>query len=52
MTISTMTHGGYPLPQDLDHCPRCSGELRSGTDEYAFECPACAYTEQEVPHAS
>lgn len=58
MTNSTMAHGGHPLPHDLDHCPRCGSELRSGTDDHAFECPACAYTytytytEQEVGHAS
>lgn len=52
MTNSTMAHGGHPWPHDLDHCPRCGSELRSSTDDHAFECPACAYTEQEVGHAS
>lgn len=52
MTKSTMAHGGHPLSHDLNHCPLCGGELRSGTDDHAFECPACAYTEQEVAHAS
>ena len=56
MTNSTMAHGGHPLPHslphslphDLNHCPLCGGELQSGNDDRAFECPACAYTEQEV----
>ena len=48
MTNPTMAHRGHPLPHDLAHCPRCGGELQSGTNEHAFECPACAYTEQGV----
>ena len=52
MTNSTMAHGGHPLPHslphDLYHCPQCGSELQSGNDDRAFECPACAYTEQEV----
>ena len=52
MTNSTMAHGGHPLPHslphDLNHCPLCGGELRSGTDGYTYECPACEYTELEV----
>lgn len=28
----------------------CGSELRTGNDDRAFECPACAYTEQEVAH--
>lgn len=54
MTNPTMAHGGHPLPHslshDLNHCPLCGGELRSSTDDHAFECPACAYTEREVAH--
>lgn len=48
MTNSTMAHGGHPLLNDLNHCQLCGGELQSGTNDRAFECPACAYTEQEV----
>ncbi len=48
MTKSTMAHGANSFPHDLDHCPFCGCELRSGTDYHAFECPACTYTEQEV----
>ncbi|ALN97609.1 hypothetical protein SJS40_07350 [Aeromonas caviae] len=51
MTNSTMAHGGHSLPHDLNHCPLCGCELRSGTDGYTYECPACEYTEQEVLHA-
>ena len=25
-------------------------ELQSGTNDRAYECPACEYTEQEVAH--
>ena len=52
MTNSTMAHGGHPLPHslphDLNHCPLCGGELQSGTNDSAYECQACEYTEQEV----
>ena len=52
MTNSTQAHSGQPLPHslphDLNHCPLCGGELQSGNDDRAFECPACAYTVQEV----
>lgn len=48
MTNSTMAHGGHPLLRDLNHCPQCGSELRSGADDRSFECPACDYTEQEV----
>ena len=54
MTNSTMAHGGHPLPNslphDLNHCPLCGGELQSGTNDRAYECPTCEYTEQEVAH--
>ncbi len=52
MTNSTLAHGGHPLPHDRNHCPLCVGELQSGNDDRAFECPVCEYTEQEVAHAS
>ncbi|MGY3959508.1 hypothetical protein [Aeromonas popoffii] len=52
MTNPTMDHGGHPLQHDLDHCPQYGCELRSGTDDNAYECPACEYTEQEVAYAS
>lgn len=48
MTNATLAHGGRPLPHDLAHCPLCGGELQSGTNDRAYECPACAYTEREV----
>lgn len=48
MTNSTMAHGGHPLLHDLDHCPLCGSELQSGTNDRAYECPTCEYTEQEV----
>ena len=48
MTNPTMAHRGHPLPHDLAHCPLCGGELQSGTNDRAYECPACEYTEQEV----
>ena len=52
MTNSTQAREGHPLPHslphDLDHCPQCGSELRSSTDDHAYECPACEYTEQEV----
>lgn len=48
MTNSSMAHGGHPLPHDLAHCPLCGGELQSGTNDRAYECPTCEYTEQEV----
>ena len=48
MTNPTMAHGGHPLLNDLNQCPLCGSELRSGTDGYTYECPACEYTEQEV----
>lgn len=51
MTKPTQAPGGRPLPHDLDHCPLCGGQLRSGTIDHAYECPACEYTEQEVVHA-
>lgn len=50
MTNSTMAHGGHPLLNDLNHCPLCGSELQSGTNDRAYECPACEYTEQEVAH--
>lgn len=54
MINPTMAHGGHPLPHslphDLNHCPLCGSELQSGTNDRAFECQACAYTEQEVAH--
>lgn len=52
MTMNPTTPQGCPLCADLDHCPLCGGELQSGTDDRAFECPACEYTEQEVANAS
>ena len=51
MTNSTQAHSGQPLPYDLNHCPLCGGELQSGTNDRAYECPTCEYTEQEVAHA-
>ena len=51
MTNPTMAHGGHPLLNDLNHCPLCGSELRSSTDDRAYECPTCEYTEQEVAHA-
>ncbi|WP_170946585.1 hypothetical protein [Aeromonas salmonicida] len=52
MTKPTLAaYGGHPLPHDLDHCPLCGCELRSGTNDRAYECLACDYTEQEVCHA-
>jgi tRNA(Ile2) C34 agmatinyltransferase TiaS len=48
MTNPTLAHRGHPLPHDLAHCPLCGGELQSGTNDRAYECPACEYTEQEV----
>lgn len=48
MTNSTMAHGGHPLLHDLNHCPLCGSELRSSTNDRAYECQACEYTEQEV----
>ena len=48
MTNSTMAHGGHSLPHDLDHCPQCGSDLQSGSNDRAYECPACEYTEQEV----
>ena len=50
MTNSTMAHGGHPLLHDLNHCPLCGSELQSGTNDRAYECPTCEYTEQEVAH--
>ena len=50
MTNSTMAHGGHPLLHDLNHCPLCGSDLQSGTNDRAYECPACEYTEQEVAH--
>lgn len=35
---------------NIHHCPACGGELQSGAEDHAFECPACEYTEQEVLH--
>jgi len=52
MTNPTLAHRGHPLPHDLDHCPLCGSELQSGTNDRAYECPTCEYTEQEVAHAS
>ncbi|CAD7529905.1 hypothetical protein [Aeromonas hydrophila] len=51
MTMNPTAPGAAPLCADLDHCPRCGGELRSGTNDRAYECHACDYTEQEVCHA-
>lgn len=51
MTKSILAHGGQPFSHDLNHCPLCGGELQSGTDDRAFECPTCEYTEQEVCNA-
>ena len=48
MTNPTMAHGGHYLPHDLDHCPLCGSELQSGTNDRAYECPTCEYTEQGV----
>lgn len=52
MTNSTQAREGHPLPHslphDLDHCPQCGSEMQSGTDDRAFECQACEYTELEV----
>lgn len=48
MTMNPTAPLGHPLCADLDHCPLCGGELQSGTDDRAYECPACEYTEQEV----
>lgn len=48
MTKSTMAHGANSFPHDLGHCPQCGSELRFGTDDHTFECPACAHTVQEV----
>ena len=48
MTNSTQAREGHPLPHDLNHCPLCGSELQSGSNDHAFECPACEYTEQEV----
>ena len=50
MTKSILANGGQPFSHDLNHCPLCGGELQSGTDDRAFECPVCEYTEQEVAH--
>ncbi len=52
MTNSTLAPMGHPLPHDLNHCPLCGGDLQSGTNDRAYECPTCEYTEQEVAHAS
>ncbi|MGL6476303.1 hypothetical protein ACSZNN_15810 [Aeromonas hydrophila] len=52
MTKSTVAHGANSFPHYLVHCTQCDSELLSGTDDHAFECPACAYTEQDVGHAS
>jgi hypothetical protein len=40
MTNPTLAHRGHPLPHDLAHCPLCGGELQSGTNDRAYECPA------------
>ena len=48
MTKPILAHGGQPFSHDLNHCPLCGCELRSGNDGYTYECPACEYTEQEV----
>lgn len=48
MTNPTMAHGGHSLLNDLNHCPLCGSELQSGTNDLAYECPTCEYTEQEV----
>lgn len=50
MTNSLETGNCYPSAT-LSHCPLCGGELQSGTDDRAFECPVCEYTEQEVANA-
>lgn len=51
MTIEPKAHGAVLLCADLDHCPICGSELRTGTDDRSFECQGCEYTEQEVIHA-
>ncbi|WP_200891479.1 hypothetical protein [Aeromonas hydrophila] len=51
MTMNPTAPLGHSLCSDLDHCPMCGSELRTGTDDRSFECPGCDYTEQEVVHA-
>lgn len=48
MTMNPTAPLGQPLSDDLDHCPMCGSELRTGTDDHAYECPGCEYTEREV----
>jgi hypothetical protein len=48
MTMNPTAPLGRPLCADLDHCPLCGSELRAGTDDTAYERPACEYIEQEV----
>ncbi|MFB2865729.1 hypothetical protein [Aeromonas sp. MdU4] len=48
MTIEPRALGGDPIRADLDHCPMCGSELRTGTDDHVYECPACEYTEREM----
>ena len=45
MTKSTVAHGANSFPHYLVHCTQYGSELRSGTDDFAFECPACACKE-------
>lgn len=49
MTIEPKALGAASFStSDLCHCPLCGCELRSGTDNNAYECPGCEYTEREV----
>lgn len=49
MTIEPKAPVGQPLCADLDHCPMCGSELRTGADDHhAYECPDCEYMEREV----
>ncbi|HHQ4796024.1 hypothetical protein ACEUAZ_02590 [Aeromonas veronii] len=48
MTMNPTAQLGHPLCAALDHCPMCGSELRTGTDDHAYECPGCEYTEREV----
>lgn len=48
MTANLMAPLGHPLCADLAHCPLCGSELRTSTDDHAYECSGCEYTEREV----